>query len=353
MNSIFRKIAFFTFIFFFIGNCGNGQTYDSSELSRGDVRLMFYNCENLFDTDDDPLKRDEEFLPDGDRNWSKYRYWKKLSNIYKVIIAVGGWDAPEIVGLCEIENLKVLRDLVNNTPLSRIGYEIVHYESPDKRGIDVALFYRPDKVELLYSKAIPINFPNEPNHKTRDILQVKILTKNEDTLHVFINHWPSKWGGQLETEPSRIFVASILRESVDSIFSMNKNANIVITGDFNDEPEDKSLKHHLNAKLVYDKYEPGELYNLSYYLEHEKQLGSHKYRSEWGILDQMIISGSLLNKNSKLKTTIDNTSIFNAEFLLEKDESYLGKKPFRTYTGFKFNDGFSDHLPVYIDLFFK
>lgn len=353
LNSIIKKISTLTFILFFTANCGNGQTYSSGELLRGDLRLMFYNCENLFDTDDDPLKRDNEFLPDGDRNWSKYRYWKKLSNIYKVIIAVGGWNPPDIIGFCEVENRKVLNDLVYNTPLSRINYEIVHYESPDKRGIDVALLYRPDKVELLSSQPIQINFPNNPNYKTRDILYVKTKLKNGDTLHVFVNHWPSRWRGQLESEPSRIFAATVLREKVDSILNASKNANIVITGDFNDEPEDKSLKDHLNAKLVYEKYESSELYNLSYYLEHEKQLGSYKYRSEWSIIDQIIVSGAMLNESSKLKTSLQHVAVFNAGFLLEKDESYLGIKPFRTYIGFSFNNGFSDHLPVYLDINFK
>lgn len=353
MNSTINKISALTIILFLISNFGNCQLSNSVELVRGDLRLMFYNCENLFDTDDDPQTKDEEFLPDGDKNWSQYRYRKKLSNVYKVIVAIGGWNPPDIIGFCEVENRKVLDDLVYNTPLSRIKYEIVHYESPDRRGIDVALFYRPDKVELLSSQPIPINFPDNPNYKTRDILYAKTKLKNGDTLHVFINHWPSRWGGQLESEPSRIFVARVLREKVDSILVTSKNANIVITGDFNDEPEDKSLKDHLKASLILEDYKSTNLYNLSYYLKHEKQVGSYKYKNEWGIFDQIIVSGAMLNKSSKLKTSVEQVTVFNAGFLLEKDESYLGYKPFRTYIGFSYNDGFSDHLPVYIDLFFK
>lgn len=260
---------------------------------------------------------------------------------------------PEIVGLCEVENRKVLDDLVSKTPLSRVGYEIVHYESPDRRGIDVALLFRPDKLELISSKPIPIHFRGEPNRKTRDILYVKGLTQHDDTLHVFINHWPSRWGGQLETEPLRMFVASVLRHQVDSIFAVDSTANLIITGDLNDEPEDKSVSETLNAEKSFSNITKEQIYNLSFYLKDEKQMGSHKHQGEWGMLDQIIVSGALLDKQSSFYTGLDHTHVFNEGFLLEDDRTYLGKKPFRTYIGFSFNDGFSDHLPVYIDLFFN
>ncbi len=172
-------------------------------------KIMFYNVENLFDTYDDSLINDEEFLPEGDRFWNNHKYYSKLNNIYKVIVAVGGWQPPAIIGLCEIENRTVLNDLVNNTPLVKFEYQIIHKESPDRRGIDVGLLYRKELFQPISYEAIPINFPNNPESKTRDILYVKGIAEKSDTLNIFINHWPSRWGGQLESEDRRLFVASV------------------------------------------------------------------------------------------------------------------------------------------------
>jgi len=313
-------------------------------------RIMFYNVENLFDTYDDTLKNDEEFLPEGDRFWSYKRYKQKLHNLYKVIIAVGEWEPPDLVGLCEIENRFTLDQLIRKTPLQRFNYQFIHKESPDERGIDVALLYRKDCFQPLTYKAIEINFPDNPDYKTRDILYVKGIAINFDTIHVFINHFPSRWGGQVNSESSRMIVAEILRRQVDSILMINTKSNIVITGDFNDQPEDKSLSSGLNAQTQYETIQAESLYNLSYYLSSEKGQGSYKHEGTWQMLDQFIVSGALLNRANKLYTSIDDVHIFDADFLLETDEKYAGKKPFRTYFGYKFNGGYSDHLPVFIDV---
>ncbi|NOZ47616.1 MAG: endonuclease [Chlorobi bacterium] len=356
LNNII-KYFFFTILsfLFLVVNQVVGQINESpiNVNKERDLRIMFYNCENLFDTFDDSVKRDNEFLPKGDKNWSYYRYRTKLNHIYKVIIAIGGWNPPDIVGLCEVENQLVVDELNSYTPLSRVGYKVIHYESPDKRGIDVAMLYQPKSFTVLNSYPIPIHFPGQPEHKTRDILYVKGKVKNNDTLHVFINHWPSKWSGALESEPSRMYVASVLRKHVDSIFKTDSLSEIIMMGDLNDEPEDKSLTVSLGALESYDNVKPNEVYNISYYLKHTKKQGSHKYQSEWGILDQIIVSGSLLNPESGIYTTLDAANVFNGAFLLEKDKTYLGNKPFRTYSGFTYNDGFSDHLPVFIDLYFN
>jgi predicted extracellular nuclease len=232
---------------------------------------MFYNVENLFDTQDDPLVRDEEFLPEGDRFWNKHKYYSKLNNIYKVIVAVGEWSPPAIIGLCEIENRKVIDDLVSSTPLNKFDYQIVHKESPDRRGIDVGLLYRKELFTPLSYEAIPINFPNNPESKTRDILYVKGITNTSDTLNIFINHWPSRWGGQLESEGRRVFVASVLKEKVDSIFKSNPKSNIIITGDFNDYPNNKSLNEVLAASQKFDDITTNQLYNLSAYFYKTKK----------------------------------------------------------------------------------
>ncbi len=314
---------------------------------------MFYNVENLFDTFDDSLKNDEEFLPEGDRFWNNYKYYSKLNNIYKVIIAIGGWNPPAIIGLCEIENRKVVKDLVNNTPLVKFEYQIIHKESPDRRGIDVGLIYRKELFQPLYYEAIPVNFPDNPESKTRDILYVKGIAKNSDTLNVFINHWPSRWGGQLESEDRRLFVASVLKAKVDSIFKLNPQSNIIITGDFNDYPDNKSINKVLNASQDYDQITDNQLYNLSSFLYKSKNIGTYKYQGDWDVLDQFIVSGNILDKKNKIFTSLDDVYIFNADFLLEPDEGYFGYKPNRTFIGYKYNGGYSDHLPTYLILNFN
>ncbi len=332
-------------------NKSNVRNFSNPENINSDFRIMFYNVENLFDTENDPNKNDDEFTPDGGRYWTKTRYYEKLRNIYKVIVAVGEWDMPKLVGLAEVENLKVLQDLIDNTPLYKSDYKIVHYESPDFRGIDVALLYRSNYFTLISKKAIPINWPKHiGTGTTRDILYVCGVTNLADTLHIFVNHWPSRWGGQLETEEKRMYVAGLVKHSTDSIFKTNKNANIIIMGDLNDYPTDRSLTESLQAQTTYDNIKSNKLYNLSYYLQVIKKQGTHKYQGQWGILDQMIVSGALLSGEGKVFTSLEDAHIYSADFLLEPDEKYTGQQVKRTYIGFKYHGGYSDHLPVYLDL---
>lgn len=313
------------------------------------MRIMFYNCENFFDTKDDSLVNDAEFLPDGDRNWSKSHYYEKQNHISQIITAIGGWTPPELVGLCEIENRGILDGLTRNSSLYIYGYQIIHKESPDARGIDVALLYQPKKFKPIQQAFIPVNYPYS-DHKTRDILYAAGQLSNGDTLHVFVNHWPSRYGGQLESEENRIFVASLLKNKTDSLLNQNSEALIVIVGDFNDEPNNKSLMETLQALPERDSTKKKQLVNLSYKLQFEQNRGSNKYKGHWGILDQIIVSGGLLDKSHKTYTILEWVTIFDASFLLEPDPVYLGNKPYRTYTGFKYIGGFSDHLPVFIDL---
>lgn len=347
-----------TVTFLFAMSCESGKNVTSKKVNfdqeRGDYRIMFYNCENLFDIFDDSLKRDDDFTPEGAKHWNYRKYQKKISNIAKVITAVGGWQPPEIVGVCEIENRYVLESITQFSPLKKHNYQIVHRESPDRRGIDVGLLYLPDRFKPIDYEAVRVNFPPELGKKTRDILYVKGETVKHDTLHIFVNHWPSRWGGQMETDAKRMFVASIVRHKADSIFETNPKANIIIMGDLNDFPEDRSLMESLKCKVDFDgEYIDNELYNLAYYLQEEKGKFSHRYQGEGGILDQIIVSGALFNPKNSIQTTKDNANVFDADFLLEDDEMFVGKKPFRTYIGMRFHDGYSDHLPVYIDLFHK
>lgn len=311
-------------------------------------RIMFYNVENLFDWEDDTAKRDESFTPEGDNHWHPGRFWDKQRKISQTIIAAGGWEAPEIVGVCEVENRFVLEQLVQKTALYKSNYQIVHEESDDSRGIDVALIYRPDKFELLHYHYIKIKFDEEDARPTRDILYVKGIANFADTIHVFVNHWPSRFGGHLATDPKRMKAATTLRSTVDSIFASVPSANIIITGDFNDHPEDKSIIEGLQAKHKQEDINQNTLFNLMHEKMHKE--GTHKFQGEWGILDMWIVSDGLMNGTNKLEIAEDGATIFNAPWLLMDETVHLGKRPFRTYQGPKYIGGYSDHMPIILDL---
>jgi predicted extracellular nuclease len=319
--------------------------------AKNEMRIMFYNVENLFDTIDNPEKNDEDFLPEGNNRWNSWRYHQKLKNIYKVITAVGGWEPPDVIGFCEIENRFVLEELLKKTPLRNYGYQIAHHESPDRRGIDVGLIYRPDKFKWLHDEPMKVSFDNDESFRTRDILYVKALVFNKDTLHLFVNHWPSRLGGALESEAKRIQAASVARKKIDSILLLNPQANILLMGDFNDYPDNKSLYENLRAKKRTDPIKQGDLVNLMFEI-HEKHDGSHKYQNHWGALDQIIVSANMLQEEFPLQVKNRTATVFKADFLLKDDERWMGKEPFRTFEGFRYTGGFSDHLPVFTDLIF-
>lgn len=313
-------------------------------------RLMFYNVENLFDIVDDPNTRDDEFIPEGSRRWTNKRFYAKLNNIYKVIMAVGKWEPPAMVGLCEVENEFVLNRLIYETPLKRFNYKIIHYDSPDGRGIDVALIYRDDQFTPLHTEPVPVTFTDEPSDKTRDILYVKGLIGDREMVHIFINHWPSRFGGYMETKPKRNRAAQILKQKTDSLFAINPSVSIVIMGDFNDGPEDESIAERLLAKRVIDKPDTASLYNLMLVERQGWKFGTLKFREYWDTFDQVIVSGGLLQQSGPLWVNTQPEVIFHDDFLLKDDERYMGKQLFRTYSGFSYLGGFSDHLPVYVDI---
>lgn len=324
------------------------QSNPSDDYQR--YRLMFYNVENLFDTENDPNTNDDEFTPGGSRHWTNKRFYSKLNNIYKVIVAVGGWEPPTVVGLCEVENLLVLQKLIFETPLKKFGYDIVHFDSPDSRGIDAAMIYRKDKFTPLHSEPIPVTFPDDPLSKTRDILYVKGLIGDLEMVHIFINHWPSRYGGYMETKPKRNRAAEILKHKTDSLFAINPAVSIVIMGDFNDGPEDQSISEFLQAKKPIAEPQTINLYNLMTVERSGWKFGTLKYREYWDTFDQVIVSGGLLSGQSALSVNPNQEVIFRGDFLLQPDERYMGMQLFRTYSGFKYLGGFSDHLPVYVDV---
>lgn len=320
---------------------------------RGDFRVMFYNVENCFDCFNDSLKLDDEFLPMGERHWTWEKYQKKTKKIAKVIMAAGGWEFPDIIGLCEIENRFVLDGIFKFGHLNKVGYQIIHRESPDRRGIDVALVYQPEVFHPIDTSFIQLVYKGEEKSTTREILYVKASLHTSDTIHVFVNHWPSRWGGQLESEYKRLTAAKLLRNQVDSIQKCSPKANILIMGDFNDYPDNKSLSTVLAAESIKSKINDKELYSLAIDLNRYTSIGSHKYQGRWGMLDQFIVSGTLLNQSAVLYCKNDGMSLFAPDFLLEKDKTHYGLKPFRTYVGYKYHGGFSDHLPVILDFWRK
>ncbi len=232
-------------------------------------KIMCYNVENFFDCVPDSLSNDKEFLPTGIRAWNTSKYQKKQANIAKVITAIGGWDAPALVGLCEVESDKCLFDLTHYSGLKSLKYNYLHHDSPDPRGIDVALLYQPDQFKLIHNEAIRILYPKAPGYKTRDILFVSGLLPTGDTLHVFICHFPSRLEGETESEDKRMFVASVVRTKVDSVFAANHYPKIVIMGDFNDSPVNSSMLGVLKAQPVSDSISARSLYNLMYGMQLE------------------------------------------------------------------------------------
>ncbi|WP_052594997.1 endonuclease [Aureispira sp. CCB-QB1] len=330
------------------------KDHDVAPRNNNGIRVVFYNAENLFFPEDDSTKRDDDFTKGGLKRWTYNRYQQKLNNIYKVMMAVGGWEPPAVVGFCELEHKKVLEDLINKTPLKKFGYEIVHEESPDRRGIDVGFIYRPSKFKYLDHEAIRVDFPFDKNLKTRDVLHVRGQVLGRDTLSVFVNHWPSRWGGQAKSEPKRVYVASLVRQKIDALYETNSNVKVVVMGDMNDHANNKSLIEVLKAKGDKEAVQKGDLFNYMEGLGKNWQLGSHKYQGHWGTLDHIIVSEPLLNEKRRgfLRASDGGAHIFAARFLLEEDIKYLGLQPFRTYAGPRFIGGFSDHLPIYIDLMY-
>jgi predicted extracellular nuclease len=301
-----------------------------------EFKVMFYNVENFFDLENNPDINDDDYTPTGANRWNRNRFIQKRNNIYKTIIAASKGQVPQIIGLCEVENRYVLRQLTEQTPLSKYEYGIVHYDSPDRRGIDVALLYRKDAFDVIGSKAYKAPLI------TRDILYVKGKTNDNDTLHFFVNHLPSKWGGAA-SEESRILVIKLLKQLVDSIFNENTDANICIMGDFNDYPDSKSIKV-LESKPLHTNEGNGYLYNMSLHLQDDKQ-GSIKFQNKWELIDLFFVSGNLLFNKTGLNCSAGSIEIFKADFLLETVTGE-GNAPKRTYRGPAYIGGFSDHLPV-------
>jgi predicted extracellular nuclease len=319
----------------------------SQDIKQEPVRLMFYNVENLFDFTHDSLKNDIDFLPDGAMRWNYTRYRKKINSLYKTIVAAGLSGPPEIVAMCEVENRKVLNDLVRGTYLSKYDYRIIHEDSPDQRGIDVCLIYRGDSLKLLgYRYWIPEEIVRE-EYNTRSVLYASFKYKS-DTLHLILNHWPSRRGGVLAGEGVRGKISAMIARKADSLNRRSAGeAKIIIAGDFNCTPADDEMK-----VLVYRGDRDLTLVNLSEKMASKGQ-GTYRYQGTWEMIDQVIVSGFLLRCRKGLVTGDNMLTIFRPDFLLKKDPKYPGYSPLSTYRGYRYQGGFSDHLPVLLDLGFR
>jgi len=328
-----------SFVFLLLPKNIFGQVQDVKR----EFTFMFYNTENLFDCENDSLTNDDEYTPNGNRRWNQSRYYSKVERLAKVILAAGKWNPPVFVGLCEVENRKVLESLTGLAPLNKFTYKIIHKDSPDERGIDVALIYRPDLFRPFDYVAIPVVDPDDKSFKTRDILQVSGVLNNCDTIHVFVNHWPSRYGGLMETKKLRMLAAETLNLAVKRLFNSFPKAKIICMGDFNDTPIDESLIQVFKAIPSDNPGLPGEMINLSAnWLSNQVQTIKSQYT--WAVFDQFIVSDYFLLENPCFK--FFKAEIFNSGFLLEPDVKFGGTKPRRTYVGFKYQEGFSDHLPV-------
>lgn len=314
----------------------------------------FYNLENLFDTVDDTTINDSEFLPTGTKLYTEEVYKDKLKNLSTVISQLGKEETPDgvaILGVAEIENKKVLEDLVAQPLLKDRNYKIVHYNSPDIRGIDVGLLYNPVYFKVVESGSLNVPLRNSDGtpYATRDILWVYGLF-NGEPLHVFVNHWPSRRGGEEASAPGRALAAGVAKAKIDSINKAYPNARIMLMGDLNDDPLSPSITNVLNATNDLEKVKKGQLYNpwTDYY---KKGIGTLAYNDAWNLFDQVIISNAFMNKDQN-GFFFQKAVIYNKPFMLQKSGRYKGY-PFRTYDFDNYMSGYSDHFPVYVVLLKK
>lgn len=309
----------------------------------GTVYIASYNVENLFDTINDPTIDDEQFLPSDSSNWNSEKYLTKLQNLAQVIDSMNGGWGPDILGLVEVENRTVIEELVARIKNGK-NYGIVHFESPDGRGIDCAMIYNKQYFILSKADTAVITLPN--NWPTRSILHATMLSPKGIAYHFFVNHWPSRRGGQDKSEENRIAAASRLRAEVDKLFAEDPSSNIIIMGDFNDEPTDKSITEVLKAAPVIcdfaEHFPPDAIYNLSL----EKKIageGSYKFQGNWSMIDQMFVSGNVLKTNF----ICGSYGIFNPAFIQQKGPGKYEGASLPTFGGRRYFGGYSDHFAIY------
>ena len=321
--------------------------------------VVSYNVENLFHPKHDTVvervselgnegvreveKDDWEWTPDGERRWSYSRYYRKVENIARVLTNIGEWEGVDVVGLQEVENALCVKRLC--TTLRRGEYDFVHYESPDRRGIDVALIYKKARVDTIATRAIPVSAslndgmsaakPLNDELRTRDILYVCARVDRRDTIHFFVCHLPSQRGGKAESEWKRNVAKRVLQQAVDSVYEIDPDAKIIVMGDMNSEPVEDL--RGLTNKMLKETFLGGAVTDFLP-LQRKDAPGTHKYQGRWTFLDHFYVSPSI--------DSLSQAQVYDAEWIQETDEKYMGLKPKRTYNGYRYQNGYSDHLPI-------
>ncbi|MGD9491837.1 MAG: endonuclease/exonuclease/phosphatase family protein [Bacteroidales bacterium] len=337
-------LLLFVLIAFFFGAQAQEKSYNVT-------CVAFYNLENLFDTINDPNKNDEEFLPEGSNRWTSQKYAEKLSNMATVITQIGDEyikGGPVCLGVSEVENIVALTDLANEPKMKASGYVPLLIEGPDRRGVDVGFLYRKDFFTLISATSIPLVLADHPEFKTRDQLLVKGILLG-DTIHIMVNHWPSRYGGEKRSAPMRAAAATLTRSTTDSIMNVNPNAKIIIMGDLNDNPNNASVFKVLKAAGDQQTaMNVTGLFNPMHNMFKVQGIGSNAYRDSWSLFDQIIVSKGLLG-DDKSSLKMFKTLIFNRNFLKQVEGSFAGY-PYRTFVGGQYQGGYSDHFPAYMFL---
>lgn len=329
--------------------CKSGQSGNTPSVDVTVSAVAFYNIENLFDTIDQPEVNDIEFTPQGSMKWGSMKYNAKLEKMSYAISQIALDHTPVgavIVGVSELENRGVLEDLVKQPALKNRSYEIVHYDGPDRRGVDVALLYNPKYFIVTNSKSYRLHSPADTAFRTRDQLLVSGYLQDEK-IHIIVNHWPSRSGGEMRSRPKRNEAAALTRSIVDSLYRVEPKARIIVMGDLNDDPFNESVATILGAKENKEEVQPGELYNV-FWKTHKRGIGSLAYNDQWNMFDQIILSHELLHP-AKNKLYLWKSEIFNRSFLIQQEGAYKGT-PLRTHAGGVWLNGYSDHFPTLVYL---
>lgn len=336
------------------------QSYTNSHILNGvkniygvdGYTVTFWNLENFFDLRPSATHLETGFTPKGTMRWSRNRFVKKRDGVAKVLIATGfDSNLPTIISLAEVENRYVLNQLIYETPLYNGNYKIIHKDSPDRRGIDVALLYRRELFRSLCVRWLPVEIAN--SQYSRDILYVKGVLQELDTLHLFVNHWPSKFGGEKVSAPKRVIAALVLGKICDSLLQHNSKANILVMGDFNDTPDSKVFEPLKKLQLLNHNLDLVSRKNEKRGSDHNKIVslkGTIKYKGVWEKIDHFFVSNNILDSAEPISVLKENVITFGAKYLLERDRVYIGKKPRRTYIGPRYNGGLSDHLPIVLKI---
>jgi len=336
----FPIIILATFVFF--------QASINAQRGEKTFTVMFYNVENLFDTIDHPDFEDEEFTPAGSKQWDYGRYEKKLEDIARVIMSVPEKELPALIGFAEVENQSVLDDLVQRRGLRREEYKTIVIDTDDPRGIDCGLIYRTDLFKYKSHRMLPVEDLSGNGYPLRGILHVEGTGPDGASLHIYINHWKSRRGGVKETEHLRVYAGIAMRRELDRLLSSSSDPRVIIMGDFNDEPTNKSIFDVLHAANKRMNIAINDAYNLFYDTHNLGLGGSYNYQGNWQMYDQIIVSYSLLNQSRGLTTTFDGGKILKEEWMLYHDERNDVKVPNRTYGGDNYYGGISDHFPLYV-----